>query len=63
MECVRCYGLTRVLQTRWFEGGTARRRECMDCKFRFSTEERVVRYTQKGERRVAPDTPRFYKPG
>src|SRR5215208_2989079 len=42
MECPRCHGQTRVLQSRRADGGSAvrRRRECPACAHRFTTFER-----------------------
>ena len=38
MECPKCYGNTTVLETRQ-GNGVKRRRECLECGYRFSTVE------------------------
>jgi transcriptional regulator NrdR family protein len=50
MKCIKCKGLTHVLETR----GVIRRRECLECKTRFKTEEVVFEEAEKKER--APRT-------
>lgn len=39
MNCPNCGGMTKVLDSRPNEDSTKRRRECLDCKQRFSTVE------------------------
>jgi len=46
MKCIKCGGLTHVLETR----GTIRRRECLECKTRFKTEEVLAEETERKER-------------
>jgi transcriptional regulator NrdR family protein len=40
-----CGSKTKVLETRLIDGTSRRRRECLDCGFRFYTRERVERAT------------------
>ncbi len=41
MKCILCGGETKVIDKRDLEGETRRRRECLKCKKRFTTYERV----------------------
>lgn len=43
MECPHCLGNTRVTDKRKSPGGIRRRRECLKCKKRFTTYEKISR--------------------
>ena len=43
MECPYCFGKTRVTDKRKAPGGIRRRRECLKCKRRFTTYEKIIR--------------------
>lgn len=43
MRCMECGGLTKVVDSRWIEGGhIRRRRECLVCGGRFNTLEQII---------------------
>lgn len=44
MKCPRCGAESRVVDSREIAGLTRRRRECILCKSRFSTEEKLYIY-------------------
>lgn len=41
MQCPKCGAETKVVDSREIAGSTRRRRECLLCKSRFSTEEKL----------------------
>lgn len=49
MNCPECDGNTKVVETR----GTRRRRECLCCKTRFTTEETIVVKARQPREKVA----------
>lgn len=54
MRCPKCDGDTQVRNSREAEGGVRRRRECVKCKARVTTFERVVEVrTPEQEKKLA----------
>ena len=47
MTCSKCKGDTKVKDSRDMKRTIRRRRECLRCEYRFTTEERVVEFTPK----------------
>ena len=47
MDCPKCQGLTKVLDTRQVESGLKRRRKCLECDFRFTTHEQILKYSSE----------------
>jgi len=57
MTCPKCYAKTKVIDSRTDEDSTERRRECLECGYRFSTieidkdlYERTVKQNDKRQR-------------
>ena len=47
MICPKCSGKTKVVDTRALAGNSRRRRECLACGYRFSTEEKILDFPQR----------------
>jgi transcriptional regulator NrdR family protein len=50
MNCPKCHGATHVFETRQSSNGKRRRRECAECKHRFSTLEVLADEVQRYDR-------------
>lgn len=59
MTCPKCYGKTRIIDSRTDDDSTERRRKCVECGYRFSTieidrdlYERMVKQNDKKQRKT-----------